>query len=437
MSTPDAGGSDPRDVEDASSAVVGTAPSGSLVDPAVVRTSSAWVGLNWPLQNWPTARRGHSDGHMMARDAATSMSRDNLLAPSRPATVKRKRVIDVGQKTVKQMNELARYVNGRGPCAICRTPGAVVTLTQIKKRRRKFMRYWKNGGNRSAKGSPDMWPSESAPLLVPSTKSQKSVSWVEHPEVPRDLGPNFLNNETGAFLLLLSLVALVVGILVIFKATENSLKEYLGLVTPTTSVSSALPVCSEELALETTRPSIEDVPVEEETPGTSMLLTQERAARQIQHWYRHCQGTSRIGVESEGARRKRIDRWAQSLRAFFSRKKINHLRAGLQKRWGKKRGAKALSEGTEDLAPLEPNEELPAAGSAHTLFSAYSSQNMTSSGLEQAVPSTSIAGSDGSRSGQFLSFHGIPEQDSQVSDSNTVNRSKSRYPVIGRSRSAQ
>ncbi|KAK8769330.1 hypothetical protein V5799_014203, partial [Amblyomma americanum] len=59
--------------------------------------------------------------------------------------------------------------------------------------------------------------------------------------VQRDVGPDFMNSETGAFLLLLSVVALVVGILVIVKATENSLKEYLGLITPTVSLSSALP----------------------------------------------------------------------------------------------------------------------------------------------------------------------------------------------------
>lgn len=435
MSAPNASGSGPQDVKDASSAVVGTAPSDSTVDPSVARSSSTWV--NWPTQNWSTARRGHSDGHMMARDAATSMSRENLVTPSRPATVKRKRVIDVGQKTVKQMNELARFVNGKGPCAICRSPGAVVTLTEIKKRRRKFLRYLKNGGNGATKGSPDMWPPESAPLLVPSTKAQKSVSWVEHPpEVQRDVRPDFLTNDTGAFLLLLSLVALVVGILVIFKATENSLKEYLGLITPTTSVSSALPVCSEELVLETTRPSIEEVPVEEETQRTA-LMKQERAARQIQHWYRHGQAPSHARAESEGARRKRIDRWAQSLRAFFSRKRIGHLRAGLQKRWGKKRSEKAPSEGAEDMAPLEPNEELPAAGSAHTLFSAYSSQNMDANRLEHAGPSTSVVGSDGSRSGQFLSFQGIPDSDSQLSGSNASHRSRTHHPVIGRSRSAQ
>ncbi|XP_077503218.1 uncharacterized protein LOC144113780 isoform X2 [Amblyomma americanum] len=215
----------------------GPPPAGSLV-----RSSSAWMGVNWPLQNWSTARRGHSDGHVIPRDAATSTSCENVAVPTRQATVKRKRVVDVGQKTVKQMNELARYVNAKGPCAICKTPGAVVTLTQIKRRRRKFMRYWsKQGGPEESKGSPDVWPPDSTPLLVTATKSQKSVSWIEHHEVQRDVGPDFMNSETGAFLLLLSVVALVVGILVIVKATENSLKEYLGLITPTVSLSSALP----------------------------------------------------------------------------------------------------------------------------------------------------------------------------------------------------
>ncbi|KAL3182740.1 hypothetical protein MRX96_029339 [Rhipicephalus microplus] len=180
MSAPNASGSGPQEVENASSAI-----------------------------NWSTARRGHSDGHMMARDAATSMSRENNAAPSRPATVKRKRFVDVGQKTVKQMNELARYVNAKGPCAICRTPGAVITLTQIRRRRRKFLRYLKShegssllclyraklllkgalehvgilcaGRKGATKGSADIWPPESTPLLTPSAKAQKSVSWVEHP----------------------------------------------------------------------------------------------------------------------------------------------------------------------------------------------------------------------------------------------------------------
>lgn len=375
----------------------------------------------------------------MARDAATSMSRENNVAPSRPATVKRKRFVDVGQKTVKQMNELARYVNAKGPCAICRTPGAVITLTQIRRRRRKFLRYLKSheGRKGATKGSADIWPPESTPLLTPSAKAQKSVSWVEHPpEAQSDARPDYLTSDTGAFLLLLSLVALVIGILVIFKATGNSLKEYLGLITPATSVSSALPVYSEELAQEATRPSIEEVPAAEETQRIA-LMKQERAARQIQHWYRHCQATPHARAESEGARRKRIDRWAQSLRAFFSRKKINHIRAGLQKRWGKKKqGDKARSEGAEDVAPLESKEELPAAGSAHTLFSAYSSQNTDARGLEQAGPSTSIVGSDGSRSGQFMSYQGIPDSDSQFSGSSASHRSRSQHPV-GRSRSAQ
>ncbi|XP_070390497.1 uncharacterized protein [Dermacentor albipictus] len=434
MSVPDANGSVPQDAEDASAAV-GTAPSDSTVEPAggVVRSSSAWMGVNWPVQNWSTARRGHSDGNVMPRDASTSTSRDNVAAPSRPATVKRKRVIDVGQKTVKQMNDLARYVNAKGPCAICRIPGAVVTLTQIKRRRRKFMRHWKNGGNGAAKGSPEMWPPDSAPLLAPSAKAQKSVSWVEHQEVQQDAGPDFVNNETGAFLLLLSVVALVVGILVIFKATENSLKEYLGLITPATSVSSALPVCSEELALEAARPPIEDAPVEEDAQSASLLM-QERAARQIQRWYR--EGTSQLGPELEGVRRKRVDRWAQSLRAFFSRKKINHFRAGLQKRWYRRRAGKAASEGAEDLAPLEPNEVRPAAaGSGTNLFSGYSSQHVNTHG--PAAPSTSIARSDGSRSGPCPAGGAVPGPDSQLGNTDTLNRSHKDHPAIGRSRSAQ
>ncbi|KAH8019265.1 hypothetical protein HPB51_018608 [Rhipicephalus microplus] len=266
MSAPNASGSGPQEVENASSAILGTAPNDNTVDPSVACSSSAWG----PTQNWSTARRGHSDGHMMARDAATSMSRENNVAPSRPATVKRKRFVDVGQKTVKQMNELARYVNAKGPCAICRTPGAVITLTQIRRRRRKFLRYLKShegssllclyrakllskgalehvgilcaGRKGATKGSADIWPPESTPLLTPSAKAQKSVSWVEHPpEAQSDARPDYLTSDTGAFLLLLSLVALVIGILVIFKATGNSLKEYLGLITPATSVSSALP----------------------------------------------------------------------------------------------------------------------------------------------------------------------------------------------------
>lgn len=58
--------------------------------------------------------------------------------------------------------------------------------------------------------------------------------------MPREVGPDMLNNETGAFLLLVSIVALIVGILVIVKATENSVKEYLGLVAPAASLDTAL-----------------------------------------------------------------------------------------------------------------------------------------------------------------------------------------------------
>ncbi|KAL3221579.1 hypothetical protein MRX96_029336 [Rhipicephalus microplus] len=126
--------------------------------------------------------------------------------------------------------------------------------------------------------------------------------------------------------------------------------------------------------------------------------------------------------------------------------------AGLQKRWGKKKqGDKARSEGAEDVAPLESKEELPAAGSAHTLFSAYSSQNTDARGLEHAGPSTSVVGSDRfqvsadaglfcpsvprRRSGQFMSYQGIPDSDSQFSGSSASHRSRSQHPV-GRSRSA-
>lgn len=45
------------------------------------------------------------------------------------------------------------------------------------------------------------------------------------------------------------------------------------------------------------------------------------AARQIQRWYRRCQSASRD--DHDPSRRKRIDRWAQTLRAFFSRRKSN------------------------------------------------------------------------------------------------------------------
>ncbi|XP_077503217.1 uncharacterized protein LOC144113780 isoform X1 [Amblyomma americanum] len=411
----------------------GPPPAGSLV-----RSSSAWMGVNWPLQNWSTARRGHSDGHVIPRDAATSTSCENVAVPTRQATVKRKRVVDVGQKTVKQMNELARYVNAKGPCAICKTPGAVVTLTQIKRRRRKFMRYWsKQGGPEESKGSPDVWPPDSTPLLVTATKSQKSVSWIEHHEVQRDVGPDFMNSETGAFLLLLSVVALVVGILVIVKATENSLKEYLGLITPTVSLSSALPVGSEELSVEQGRPSTEDVPAQPAGDQDELRLAQEAAARQIQRWYRRCQGSPRAGLDADGARRKRVDRWAQSLRSFFSRKKINHIRAGFQKRWGKKRADRVASEGADDLAPLEANEVLTGAGSVHSVCDGSSPQPSAGSQQDAAVvSSTSNAGSLASRSRLFPNG-GVQGVETQRSSTCLLQRSRDENPVIGRSRSAQ
>lgn len=134
-----------------SNEIVTTAPHTSLL-----RAPSSWMGVNWPLQSWPTVRRGHSDGHMVPRDAATSTSCEAVVSSGRQSAVKRKRVIDVGQKTVKQMNELARYVNTKGPCAVCKTPGTVVTLTQIKRRRRKFMRYWSKHGKTSSSNIVDL-----------------------------------------------------------------------------------------------------------------------------------------------------------------------------------------------------------------------------------------------------------------------------------------
>lgn len=334
----------------------------------VVRSSSAWMGINWPLQTWPNVRRGHSDGHVMPRDAATSVSCENVVAPSRPASVKRKRIIDVGQKTVKQMNELTRYLNVRGPCAICKLPGAVVTLTQIKKRRR---------GTQATRCTPEVWsPEPSAPLLVPSPKSTKSVSWSEQSEP--DLGRVMLSNETGAFLLLVSVVAFIVGILVIIKATENNVREYLGLVTPTTSLSSALQVGSEELAAETALCSAADESLAPVAGPSSLLLAQDRASGQMQRWYRSGPtSSSHTGPETDGPRRKRLDRWAQTLRSFFSRKRLSHLRAGLQKRWGKKRA--------EDLAPLEANEAPPPAVSAR---SAHSSQDLAAQAAAASSTST-------------------------------------------------
>lgn len=414
-----------------------TVDHGSQTAGGLVRSSSAWMGVNWPLQTWPTARRGHSDGHMIPRDAATSTSCEHATTPTRQATAKRKRVVDVGQKTVKQMNELARFVNAKGPCAICKTPGAVVTLTQIKRRRRKFMRYWsKQGGPEESKDSPDVWPPDSAPLLVTTAKSQKSVSWIEHHEVQRDVEPDFMNRDTGAFLLLLSLVALVVGIVVIFKATENSLKEYLGFITPTVSLSSALPVGSEELSVEQCRPSVEEVPARPAGEEEEQRLKQEAAARQIQRWYRRYQESPREGTDADGARRKRIDRWAQSLRSFFSRKKMNHIRAGFQKRWGKKRADRVTSEGAEDLAPLEANEVPAGTGSVHSVCNGSSSQPLAGSQQDPAVPSTSTAGSLESRH-QFFPNGGAHGMETQRSSTCLLQRCRGEKPVIGRSRSAQ
>lgn len=157
MSEAKPSGSSPSPIAEDAARPAGATSDGGGVPAAqggLVRSSSAWMGINWPLQNWPNARRGHSDGHVVPRDAATSVSCENVVAAGRPAVIKRKRIIDVGQKTVKQMNELTRYLNVRGPCAICKLPGAVVTLTQIKKRRRKFMRYWSKHGERVAVCAP-------------------------------------------------------------------------------------------------------------------------------------------------------------------------------------------------------------------------------------------------------------------------------------------
>ncbi|CAN7942644.1 unnamed protein product [Ixodes hexagonus] len=220
--------------------------------PGPTRAPSSWKGINWPMHSWSPVRRGHSDGNVrIPRDVATSMSSEALVLPSHQSAgvIKRKRVVDVGQKTVNQMNELARYVNTKGPCAICKTPGTVVTLTQIKKRRRKFMRYWSKHGTDVMKASPELWSADTSMPTLSCAMKQKSVSWTEHREIEgeraafhaqRDVGLDIFSNETGAFLLLVSVVALIVGVLVIIKATENSVKEYLCLVTPAASMDSAL-----------------------------------------------------------------------------------------------------------------------------------------------------------------------------------------------------
>lgn len=388
-----------------SNEIVTTAPHTSLL-----RAPSSWMGVNWPLQSWPTVRRGHSDGHMVPRDAATSTSCEAVVSSGRQSAVKRKRVIDVGQKTVKQMNELARYVNTKGPCAVCKTPGTVVTLTQIKRRRRKFMRYWsKHAGTEATKGTPEAWsPGPSTPVLGPSgARTHKSVSWTEHREMPREVGPDMLNNETGAFLLLVSIVALIVGILVIVKATENSVKEYLGLVAPAASLDTALRRTSEELAIDAAEVAADDDLDEEDELRENVpapvrtTSVQEMAARQIQRWYRRCQSASRD--DHDPSRRKRIDRWAQTLRAFFSRRKSN-FRAGIQKRWMKKRGdgpagSDAATEGSPPTiqavpssdvryTPREASRERPASTAEEHKF--LDTEPTTSAGWMLRCPAPSV-----------------------------------------------
>lgn len=409
MSEAKPSGSSPSPIAEDAARPAGPTSDGGGVPAAqggLVRSSSAWMGINWPLQNWPNARRGHSDGHVVPRDAATSVSCENVVAAGRPAVIKRKRIIDVGQKTVKQMNELTRYLNVRGPCAICKLPGAVVTLTQIKKRRR---------GTQATRCTPEVWsPEASAPtLLAPAPKATKSVSWSEQSEP--DLGRAMLSNETGAFLLLVSVVAFIVGILVIIKATENNVKEYLGLVTPTTSLSSALQVGSEELAAETAlSASAEDgvgVPV---AGPSSSLFAQDRSSGHTQRWYRSGPtSSSHTGPETDGPRRKRLDRWAQTLRSFFSRKRLSHLRAGIQKRWGKKR--------TEDLAPLQANEAPPAAVSAR---SAHCSQDLAA---QAAAASSTSAGTAPEPTRSHRSVAGVGQEGAgpQCSSARLLHRSRS------------
>ncbi|CAN8000928.1 unnamed protein product [Ixodes pacificus] len=315
----------------------------TTANPGLFRAPSSWKRMNWPLQSWSPVRRGHSDGNVtIPRDVATSMSSEVLALPNRQSAgvIKRKRVVDVGQKTVDQMNELARYVNTKGPCAICKTPGTVVTLTQIKKRRRKFMHHWSKHGTETAKRSPQLWSIDASTPPSGHVFKPKSVSWTEHREIEgeiaalhtqREVGLDLLSNDTGAFLLIISVVALVVGVLVIIKATENSVKEYLCLVTPAASMDSVLQMASEDLELEGVQEATEGKQLDGEEDRRGLLeppvwYGQDRAARKIQRWYRQCQANHREGRDQ--ARKKRTDRWAQSLRAFLTR---------LQKRWQKRR----------------------------------------------------------------------------------------------------
>lgn len=221
-----------------------------------------------------------------------------------------------------------------------------------------------------------------------------------------------LSNETGAFLLLLSVLTFIVGILVIIKATENNVKEYLGLVTPATSLSSAMQVGSEELAVEAALCSSAE---EAAAPvaGPSSLFAQDYSSGQVQRWYRPGPtSSSHTGPETDGPRRKRLDRWAQTLRSFFSRKRLSHLRAGIQKRWGKKRA--------EDLAPLEANEAPPPAVSA---YSAHSSQDLLAQPAKASSTSADTA-PEPARSHRSVAGVG-QEAGPQRSNARLLHRSKS------------
>ncbi|XP_064487457.1 uncharacterized protein LOC135399646 isoform X2 [Ornithodoros turicata] len=211
----------------------------------LVRGQRSWVGS---LTALASPRRGYSDGNV-PRNVGTSTSMET---PALGRKAGRKRVVDVGQKTLRQMNELAKYVNASGPCAICRNPGAVITMTQIRRRRRKLKRQMSKLTEHQRVSSPFL-TAVGSPSLDSTRQRRKSVTWIGPPSTshlpePGDelhqgtvaipepsSGPEVVSQETGAFLLLISVVAFVVGILFMVKSTENSVREYLGMATPLAS----------------------------------------------------------------------------------------------------------------------------------------------------------------------------------------------------------
>ncbi|XP_064487448.1 uncharacterized protein LOC135399646 isoform X1 [Ornithodoros turicata] len=330
----------------------------------LVRGQRSWVGS---LTALASPRRGYSDGNV-PRNVGTSTSMET---PALGRKAGRKRVVDVGQKTLRQMNELAKYVNASGPCAICRNPGAVITMTQIRRRRRKLKRQMSKLTEHQRVSSPFL-TAVGSPSLDSTRQRRKSVTWIGPPSTshlpePGDelhqgtvaipepsSGPEVVSQETGAFLLLISVVAFVVGILFMVKSTENSVREYLGMATPLASATASNRDLGRLLSSEIDTDDAEDTTVFTVAEPTA----EEAAATTIQRWYRRYHGTAPTEMP-DAAKKRRLDRWTENLRGFFSRKKLNYLK-GIPRLWSKKRGgtdrsSQPMTEGQQGAIQAAPS----------------------------------------------------------------------------------